>query len=88
MRGSDRDDRPKVAGGSGLSVFGIVAILIMLGMLAWAGWYAVSAWNAMSGVKMSPLGWVFMAMGVVVTFLVGAGLMVLIFYSSHHDMDR
>jgi hypothetical protein len=82
------DDKPKDASGSGLSPFGIVAILIMVGMLGWAGWYAVQSWNAMSGVEMSPLGWVFMAMGAVVTFLVGAGLMVLIFYSSRHDMDR
>jgi len=82
------DDKPKDAGGSRLSAFGIVAILIMLGLLAWAGWYAVNAWNAMSGVKMSPLGWVFMVMGALVTFLVGAGLMALVFYSSRHDMDR
>ena len=88
MTGSDGGDKPEESSGSGLSTFGIVAILIMLGMLGWAGWYAVKAWNAMSGVKMSPLGWVFMAMGAIVTFLVGAGLMVLIFYSSRHDMDR
>lgn len=88
MSGSGPDSKPKEPGGSRLSSFGVVAILILLGMLGWAGWYAVQSWNAMSGVKMSPLGWVFMAMGVVVTFLVGAGLMVLIFYSSRHDMDR
>ena len=88
MSGSEPDDKPKDASGSGLSAFGIVAIVIMVGMLGWASWYAVQSWNAMSGVKMSPLGWVFMAMGAVVTFLVGAGLMVLIFYSSRHDMDR
>jgi len=82
------DDQRKDTSGSGLSAFGILAILIMLGLLAWAGWYAVQSWNAMSGVKMSPLGWVFMAMGAIVTVLVGAGLMVLIFYSSRHDMDR
>jgi hypothetical protein len=29
-----------------------------------------------------------MALGVTVTFLVGAGLMALVFYSSRHDMDR
>ena len=66
MTGREPDDKPKDASGSGLSAFGIVAILIMLGMLGWAGWYAVQSWNAMSGVKMSPLGWVFMAMGAVV----------------------
>ena len=88
MAAREPDDKSKDADGSGLSTFGIVAILIMVGMLGWAGWYAVQSWNAMAGVKMSPLGWVFMAMGAVVTFLVGAGLMVLIFYSSRNDMDR
>ena len=88
MTAREPDDKPKDTSGSGLSAFGIGAILIMVGMLGWAGWYAVKSWNAMSGVEMSPLGWVFMAMGAVVTFLVGAGLMVLIFYSSRHDMDR
>lgn len=71
-----------------LSGWGLFAIAVMVGLLVWAAWYAVSSWNAMAGVPISPLGWIFMAMGVVVTFLVGAGLMALIFYSSRHDMDR
>jgi hypothetical protein len=66
----------------------VIAIIVLLGLLGWAVWYALAAWNAMSGVKMSPLGWLFMAMGVVVTFGLGAGLMALVFYSSRHDMDR
>ena len=71
-----------------LSAFGIAAIAIMLGVLGWAGWYAISAWQAMRGVAISTLGWVFMALGVTVSLLVGAGLMALVFYSSRHDMDR
>ena len=71
-----------------LSGFGAAALLILLGLLGWAVWYGFSSWNALSGVKISPLGWVFMALGVVVTFIVGAGLMALVFYSSRHDMDR
>jgi hypothetical protein len=66
----------------------IITLVVLLGLLGWAAWYAVGAWNAMRGVAMSPLGWVFMVMGAVVTFLVGAGLMALVFYSSRHDMDR
>ena len=73
---------------SGLSGFGLVSIAILLGLLGWAIWYGLSSWNALSGVKISPLGWVFMVLGVIVTFLVGAGLMALVFYSSRHDMDR
>jgi TRAP-type C4-dicarboxylate transport system permease small subunit len=88
MTESERGNKAEKANGSGISAFGIVAILIMLGLLGWAGWYAVNAWNAMSGVKISPLGWIFMALGAVVTFLLGAGLMALIFYSSRHDIDH
>jgi len=73
---------------TGLSAFGVVAILIMVGLLGWAGWYAVGAWTAMRGVAISPLGWLFMGLAVIVTFLIGAGLMALVFYSSRHDMDR
>ncbi|MES2253898.1 MAG: hypothetical protein V4559_02510 [Pseudomonadota bacterium] len=78
------DDRQ----GTGLTPFGVVAILVMVGVLGWACWYAVSAWTAMRGVAISTLGWVFMGVGALVTFLVGAGLMALVFYSSRHDMDR
>ncbi len=74
--------------GTRLTPFGTVAILIMLGVLVWACWYAVDAWTAMHGVAISTLGWIFMGAGAVVTFLVGAGLMALVFYSSRHDMDR
>ena len=74
--------------GSGLTPFGVVAILVMVGVLGWACWYAVSAWTAMQGVAISTLGWVFMGLGAAATFLVGAGLMALVFYSSRHDMDR
>jgi len=42
----------------------------------------------MRAVHMSVLGWVFLCAGVIVTFLLGAGLMALVFYSSRHDMDR
>ena len=66
----------------------VFVLVVLLGLLAWAGWYAVGAWNAMSGVTISMAGWVFMVLGVVVTFLVGAGLMALVFYSSRHDYDR
>jgi hypothetical protein len=73
---------------SPLSPAGWIAIIVMVALLAWAVWYAVQAWVAMRGVAMSTLGWVFLSLGIVVTFLVGAGLMGLVFYSSRHDLDR
>ena len=72
---------------TGLSVFGIATVAILLGLLGWALWYGVVSWNALAGVRISPLGWVFMVLGIIVTFLVGAGLMALVFYSSRHDRD-
>ena len=69
------------------SVPAIITILVLVGLLGWAGWYAAGAWAAMDGVTMSPMGWFFMILGVVVTVAVGAGLMFLVFYSSRHDMD-
>ena len=67
---------------------GWFAIVVLLGFLAAAIIYAVHAWNAMSGVSISPLGWLFMGMGVFFTIAVGGGLMALVFYSSRHNYDQ
>lgn len=67
---------------------GWFAIVVLLGFLAGAIAYAVHAWKAMSGTTISPLGWLFMALGVFFTLLVGGGLMALVFYSSRHDYDQ
>jgi hypothetical protein len=79
---------PESRKNSPLSPAGWVAIILMAALLAWAVWYSVNAFTAMRGVHMSVLGWVFLSLGAIVTFLVGAGLMGLVFYSSRHDMDR
>ena len=73
---------------SRLSGAGRISILVLVGLLAWAIWYAVGAWTAMRAVHMSVLGWVFLSAGAIVTFLLGGGLMALVFYSSRHDLDR
>ena len=64
--------------------FGIIVLAIFLVI---AIWYAMHAWNRMEGVGISPAGWVFLVLGVVVTFVVGAGLMALLFYSSRKGKD-
>jgi TRAP-type C4-dicarboxylate transport system permease small subunit len=66
---------------------GWVAIIVLLGFLAWALWYAIHAWNRLAGVGISPAGWIFMGLGAVVTLLVGGGLMALVFYSSRKGKD-
>ena len=71
-----------------LSTAGWIAIIVLFGFLFAALWYAVHTWNAMAGVVMSPLGWFFLALGVIFTIAVGGGLMYLVFYSSRHGMDR
>jgi hypothetical protein len=71
-----------------LGVAGWIAIIVLLGFLVAAIVYAVHAWDAMSGVGISPMGWVFMGLGVFFTIAVGGGLMALVFYSSRHDYDQ
>jgi hypothetical protein len=71
-----------------LSPAGLVALVVMFGLLAAAIVYAVNVWQATAGVTMSGWGWFFMILGAVVTTGLGAGLMFLVFYSSRHDMDR
>jgi hypothetical protein len=66
---------------------GWTAIVILAGLLAAALWYAVHAWDEMPGVGLSPLGWVFLILGVITTVGVGAGLMALLFYSSRKGKD-
>jgi endo-1,4-beta-D-glucanase Y len=71
-----------------LGAAGWFAIIVLLGFLAAAIAYAVHAWEAMSGVNISPLGWLFMGLGVFFTIAVGGGLMALVFYSSRHNYDQ
>ncbi len=73
---------------SKLTPAGWIAVAALTGLLAWAGWYAVHSWTALAGVDISTTGWVFLVLGVVVTILVGGGLMALVFYSSRNDFDR
>jgi hypothetical protein len=74
--------------GTSLGPAGWFAIIVLFGLLAWAAWIFLRTWTSLHGVAMSPLGWLFMGLGIVVTLAVGGGLMALLFYSSRHDYDR
>ena len=71
-----------------LSRGGWLAIIILAAFLGWAIWYAAHAWSALAGVGISAAGWVMLCLGVVVTLIVGGGLMALLFYSSRKNYDR
>ncbi|MBI1331139.1 MAG: hypothetical protein GC166_14675 [Alphaproteobacteria bacterium] len=71
-----------------LGAGGWFTLLVLAGFLIVAIWYATYAWSSLSGVGLSPLGWLFLGLGIVVTFLVGAGLMALVFFSSRNNFDQ
>ena len=70
-----------------LGVGGWVAILVLLGFLVVALFYAIHGWNSVGAVGIPLIGWIFLIAGVIVTLLVGAGLMALVFYSSRKGRD-
>jgi len=67
---------------------GWIALAALVGFLAVTAWYAVYAWNALAGVAITPAGWFFLILGVLITLGLGGGLMWLVFYSSRHDYDQ
>ena len=66
-----------------------VAILVvaLFALLALSVWFAAYAWNHLGGEPVPSYGYVAIAGGVVVSLLVGGGLMALVFYSSRHGYD-
>ena len=87
MSGSGDDPQPADADSARLGTAGWIAIIAMFGFLASAIVYSVHAWGLLAGVGMSPMGWLFLVLGVVVTIAMGAGLMGLLFYSSRKGRD-
>lgn len=71
-----------------LSRGGWFAIIVLAAFLGWAIWYAAHAWDALAGVGISTVGWVMLGLGVVLTLVVGGGLMALLFYSSRKNYDQ
>ena len=66
-----------------------IAILVvaLFALLAVSVWFAAYAWNHLGGDPVPSYGYVAIAGGVVVSLLVGGGLMALVFYSSRHGYD-
>jgi hypothetical protein len=51
-------------------------------------WYAAQSWTALEGPDMPPGLYVAMAIGILVSIVIGSGLMALVFYSSRHGYDE
>jgi hypothetical protein len=77
----------EAASSNAIGIAGWIAIVVLAGFFIAAIAYAVHAWNALAGVSIPPMGWVFMGMGAFFTLLVGGGLMALLFYSSRKGKD-
>lgn len=63
-------------------------VLVLLGFLAAAGALAWWGWHELGDVPISRHGWIALGLGASVTFLLGAGLMWLVFYSHRHGYDE
>jgi hypothetical protein len=64
-------------------------IIPLFALLAASLWFAATAWTHLGGAEIDiPLyGYLAIAGGVVMSLLVGGGLMALVFYSSRHGYD-
>ena len=81
-------DPDKLASGARpLGPWGWFAIVALLMLLGGALWYCIYAWAALPGVRIPPIGWLFLVLGVVFTLAIGGGLMALLFYSSRKGKD-
>ena len=68
----------------------ILVVIVLLGLLGLAIYVGIAGWNMGAdgtGGEMSAAGYIAMALGIVVTLALGAGLMALMYYSSKHDRD-
>ncbi len=70
-----------------LGPWGWAAILVLFAFLAVAIAYAVYGWNKLGDVGIPATGWMFLIAGIILTIVVGAGLMTLLFYSSRKGRD-
>jgi hypothetical protein len=65
----------------------LLIIVPLFALLAATLWFAVYSWNSLEGPPIPAYGYWAMAGGVIVSLIVGCGLMALIFYSSRHGYD-
>lgn len=65
----------------------LVTLIVLLALLAVSSLVGYWLWQELGDVEISRHGWIALTLGAVVTFLVGAGLMALVFISSRRGYD-
>ena len=67
------------------SAFTLIVLFGLLILAAITGWWA---WREIGDVEIGMHGWIALGLGAVLTFLVGAGLMALMFFSARRGYDE
>jgi uncharacterized membrane protein len=65
----------------------IITAVVFCGLFVLALWFMVTTWQQ-STATMSIHGWIALGLGVFFSFVVGCGLMALVFYSSRKGYDE
>jgi hypothetical protein len=63
-------------------------LIVLLGLLMLAGLTGWWAWRTIGDVEIGVHGWIALGLGAGLTFLVGAGLMALMFFSERRGYDE
>lgn len=65
----------------------MLTLVVLLGLLAASSAVGYWVWVELGDVEMSHHGWIALTLGVVFTFVIGAGLMALVFFSHRRGYD-
>jgi hypothetical protein len=65
-----------------------LAVTVLVGLLALSAGVALWAWRELGEVEMSAHGLAALALGALLTFALGAGLMALVFFSNRRGYDE
>jgi hypothetical protein len=65
----------------------VLLVVSLLALLVLSVWFAAEAWTHIGGDAIPGYGYVAIAGGVLISLLVGGGLMALVFYSNRHGYD-
>ncbi len=76
------------SGVAGMSAGAWIVLIVLLSLLVAACVFAYVGWTCESGFVVPTAGYVALTLGVVLSLLVGVGLMALVFYSSRAGYDQ